>query len=142
MQSIVRAFYSTPYHIKEREKYTVEQSPWGTSVKKSVLKNFVIFKGKHLCPSLSFDKVACLKTWLHSYHKIPGTLPRPILESKGMHTIFRNTSKKTTKHLKIWAKMCKIWKYSKKGQVIVCNYYSQSIARKGPNCALENGHIY
>ena len=111
MQSIVRAFYSTPYHIKEREKYTVEQSPWGTSVKKSVLKNFVIFKGKHLCPSLSFDKVACLKTWLHSYHKIPGTLPRPILESKGMHTIFRNTRAKKRQNIwKFGQKCVKIWK--------------------------------
>ena len=31
------------------------------SVKKKFLKNFVIFKGKHMSLSLSFDKVACLK---------------------------------------------------------------------------------
>ena len=29
--------------------------------KKGVLKNFLLFRGKHLCPSFSFDKVACFK---------------------------------------------------------------------------------
>ena len=31
------------------------------SVKKDVIKNFAKFTGKHLCGSLSFDKVASLK---------------------------------------------------------------------------------
>ena len=38
---------------------------------------------------------------------------------------------KKTKHLKISAKMYKIWKYFEKEQVIVCNYHMQETARKG-----------
>ena len=37
-----------------------KQSPRGFSAKKGVLKNFMKFTGKHLCQSLSLDKVACL----------------------------------------------------------------------------------
>ena len=33
--------------------------------KKGVLKNFIIFTGKHLCQGLSFDKVACVKTAIY-----------------------------------------------------------------------------
>ena len=34
---------------------------WRCSVKKGVLKNFTKFTGKHLCQSLYFNKVACLR---------------------------------------------------------------------------------
>ena len=56
-------------------------------------------------------------------------LPGPILESKGMRAIFQKKGKKKfkkrVKYWKISAKMYKIWKYFEKGQVIVCNYYTQ-----------------
>ena len=51
----------------------------------------------------------------------------PILESKGMLTIFSETAEKSkknveeqkrAKYLKIWAKIYKIWKYFEKGQGI------------------------
>ena len=37
-----------------------KQYPRGFSIKKSVLKNFTIFTGKHRYQSLSFDKFTCL----------------------------------------------------------------------------------
>ena len=53
----------------------------------------------------------------------------PILESKGMHAIFKKTGKKKffkmAKYLEIWAKMYNIWKYFEKGLVIACDYRTQ-----------------
>ena len=59
---------------------------------------------------------------------------RPILESKGMHTIFQKKCKKRQKIFlkktkkgkifKIWAKKYTIW-YFEKGQVIVCDNHMQ-----------------
>ena len=37
----------------------------------------------------------------------------------------KNNNKKRAKYLKIWANMYKIWKYFKKGRVIVCDYHTQ-----------------
>ena len=39
---------------------------------------------------------------------------------------------KRAKYLKTSAKMYKIWKYLKKGQMIVCDFCTQQTARKGP----------
>ena len=37
-------------------------SHWRCSAKKGVLKNFAKFTGKHLCESLFFNKVGCLRS--------------------------------------------------------------------------------
>ena len=36
----------------------IQKQPQEVSIKKTILKNFAIFTGKHLCWSLCFDKVA------------------------------------------------------------------------------------
>ena len=58
-----------------------------------------------------------------------------------MYVSFSEKRQKKKKKLKmgkkgqnIWklAKMYKIWKYLKKGQMIVCDFCTQQTARKGP----------
>ena len=48
-----------------------------------------------------------------------------IFEKKGKE-MFR------VKHLKMWAKMYKIWKYFEQGQVIACDNHMQWTARIDP----------
>ena len=48
------------------------------------------------------------------------------------HIKILKNGQKRAKYLKTWAKMYKIWKYLKKGQMIVCDFCTQQTARKGP----------
>ena len=57
----MKEVYLTLGKIKLQEFFNTEAVVQKCTIKKGVLRNFVKFKGKHLCLSLSLDKVACLK---------------------------------------------------------------------------------
>ena len=76
------SFFTVSQLLRENQQGKVKRTPpcmfyWEVSrysgasrpfFKISVLKNFTIFTGKHLCPSLFFNKVAGLE-WIESGHK-------------------------------------------------------------------------
>ena len=71
------------------ETHTIKSSHRRCSIKKSLLKNFAVFTGKHLCQSLFFNNVADL----FLLNKRPWSRRFPIYFAKFLRTPFlQNTS--------------------------------------------------